>query len=42
MPTCAYKREGAEKLEIRYVQTKWMAPKKYCGIFFVHWFGQVH
>ena len=24
-----------------YVCTTWMAPNK-CGIFFVHWFGQVH
>ena len=23
------------------IRTKWMAPNKYCGIFFVHWSGQV-
>ena len=27
---------------IKYVRTKWMAPNKCCGIFFVRWFGQVH
>ena len=26
----------AEKSVIRYVRTKWMAPNKCCGIFFVH------
>ena len=25
---------GVEKLVIRYVRTKWMAPNKFCGIFF--------
>ena len=29
-------------LLLRYVCTKWMTPNKYCGIFFVHWSGQVH
>ena len=33
---------GVEKSVIKYVRTKWMAPNKYCGIFFVHWSGQVH
>ena len=33
--------EGVEKSLIRYVRTKWMAPNKCCGIFFVHWFSQV-
>ena len=31
-----------EKSVIRYVRTKWMAPDKCSGIFFVHWSGQVH
>ena len=31
-----------EKLVLRYVRTKWMAPNKCCGIFFVHWCGQVN
>ena len=31
-----------EKFVIRYVGTKWMAPNKCCGIFFMHWFVQVH
>ena len=26
-----------EKLVLRYVSTKWMAPNKCCGIFYVHW-----
>ena len=39
--TGAYRGRGAEKLVIRYVRTKWIAPIKFCGIFFVHWFGQV-
>ena len=30
-----------EKSVLRYVRIKWMAPNKFCGIFFVHWFGQV-
>ena len=34
-------REGVEKPVIKYVRTKWMVPNKCCGIFFVHWFGQV-
>ena len=34
--------KGVEKSVIRYVPTKWVVPKKCCGIFFVHWFGQVH
>ena len=33
---------GVEKSVIRYVRTKWMAPDKCCGIFFVHCSGQVH
>ena len=33
---------GIEKSVIRYVRTKWMAPDKCCGIFFVHWSGQIH
>ena len=33
---------GLDKLVQRYVRTKWMAPNKCCGIFFVHWYGQVH
>ena len=31
-----------EKLVIRYVRIKWMAPNKCYGIFFAHWFGQVY
>ena len=31
-----------EKSDIRYVRTKWMAPDKCCGTFFVHWSGQEH
>ena len=27
---------------IRYVRTKWVAPNKCCGTFFVHWFSQVY
>ena len=27
---------------IRYIRTKWVAPNKCRGAFFVHWFGQVH
>ena len=38
----AYRGRGVEKSVIRYVRTKWMAPKKCCGVFFVYWFGQVH
>ena len=33
---------GVEKSVVRYVRTKWMTPNKFCGIFFVHWFGQAH
>ena len=33
---------GVEKSVLRYTRTKWMAPNKCCGIFFVHWYGQVH
>ena len=33
---------GIEKSTLRYVRTKWIAPNKYCGIFFVHWYSQVH
>ena len=32
---------GVEKSVLRYVRTKWMAPNK-CGMFFVHWYGQIH
>ena len=42
---CAHMRtrwSGVEKWIIRYVRTKWMTPNKCCGIFFVHWVGQVH
>ena len=42
MCTCPYRESGVEKLVIRYVRTKWMAPNKCCGTFFVHWFGQVY
>ena len=42
MRTYSFKEEGVEKLVIRYVRTKWMASKKCCEIFFVHWSGQVH
>ena len=35
-------RRELEKLVIRYVRTKWMTPDKCCGIFFVHWPGQVY
>ena len=35
MRTYTYKGEGVEKLVLRYVCTKWMAPNKCCGIFFV-------
>ena len=42
MATYVYKWEGVEKLVLRYVRTRWMAPNKCCGIFFVHWFRQVH
>ena len=38
----AYRGRGVEKLVIRYVRTKSMAPKKLCAKFFVHWFGQVY
>ena len=40
--TCAYRGWGVEKSVIRYVHTKWMAPSKCCGIFFVYWFDQIH
>ena len=41
---CVQGREGGrfEKLVLRYIRTKWLAPNKFCGIFFVHWYGQVH
>ena len=35
MRTYAYKGEGVEKSVLRYVRTKWMAPNKCCGIFFL-------
>ena len=34
---CLQGRGGLEKLVLRYVSTKWMAPNKCCGIFYVHW-----
>ena len=30
-----------EKLVLRYVRTKWIAPNKCWGIFLVHWYDQV-
>ena len=42
MCTGAYRGREVENLVLRYVRTKWMAPNKFCGIFFLHWFGQVH
>ena len=42
MCTGAYRMKAVEKLVIRYVLTKWMAPSKYRGICFVHGFGQVY
>ena len=47
MSTYAYKGKGGErgrvgKSVIRYVRTKWMAPDKCYGIFFVQCSGQVH
>ena len=42
MCTGGYSGRGVEKLIIRYVRTKWIAPNKFCEIFFVYWFGQVH
>ena len=35
MGTYAYKGEEVEKSVLRYVRTKWMAPSKCCGIFFL-------
>ena len=32
--------EGGHKIGHK-IGTKWMSPQK-CGIFFVHWLGQVH
>ena len=40
--TGAYRERGVEKLVIRYLCTKSMAPNKFCWIFFVHWFSKVH
>ena len=42
--TCkgAFKGRGVEKQVIRYVRTKRLVPSKFCGIFSVYWFGQVH
>ena len=37
---CLQRGRGVEKLVIRYVSTKWMAPNKCCGIFFVPCSGQ--
>ena len=42
MCTGAHRGRGVEKLFIRCVHTKWMAPNKFCEILFVHWFAQVH
>ena len=42
MFTGAYRERGVEKLVIRYLRTKSMAPNKFCWIFFVHWFSKVH
>ena len=42
MFTGAYRERGVEKLVIRYLCTKSMAPNKFCWIFFVHWFSKVH
>ena len=42
MCTGAHRGREVEKLVIRYVRNKWIAPNKFCGIFFVLWFGQVH
>ena len=42
MCTGAHRERGVEKLVIRYGCTKQIAPKYFCGIFFVNWFGQVH
>ena len=42
---CVHIRTGGRRIEksvIRYVSTKWMAPNKCCGIFFVQWSGQMH
>ena len=43
LPTCAHKRDvrRIEKLVIRSAHTKWIAPNKCHGIFFVHWSAQV-
>ena len=38
----AHKGKGVEKSVLRYMRTKWIAPNKLGGIFFVHWYGQVH
>ena len=37
-----WERGGVEKSVIKYVRTKWMAPNKHCGMFFVHCSCQVH
>ena len=46
MRTCEYKGKegemGVEKLVIKCVRAKGMVANKCCGIFFVHWSGQVH
>ena len=34
--------QGVEKSVIRYLRTKWIAPNKFCEIFFIHWFSQIH
>ena len=36
-----YRGRGVKSV-LGYVRTKWIAPSKFCGIFFVHWFDQVH
>ena len=39
---CLQGRGRVEKLVLRQVGTKWITSNKYCGIFFVYWYGQVH
>ena len=43
MRTCTHKMDVGriKKLVIRSTRTKWMAPNKFHGIFFVHWSDQV-
>ena len=37
-----WERGGVDKSVLRYVYAKWMAPDKFCRIFFMHCYGQVH